>query len=55
MQIFSNVIVHSNGFNGSGAFKAIKFFYQDRYLKKRLMTMKDYIPNQANLKTEQVL
>ena len=54
MQIFSNVIVHSKGFNGNRAFKALKFFYQDHCTKKRLMTMKDYIPNQANLKTELV-
>ena len=55
MQIFSNVIVHSKGFNGSRACKPLKKFYQDHYIKRRLLTMKDYIPNQVNLKTELVL
>ena len=35
--------------------KHLNFFFKITISKKRLMTMKDYIPNQANLKTELVL
>ena len=99
MQIFSNVIVHSKGFNGSRAFKVVNrirtykscqfqwntkvvncksacnsfhlllmhtkavitifvFEHLIRFIKitkSNKMTMKDYIPNQANLNTELVL
>ena len=54
MQIFS---IFLKGFNKSRAFKAHKKLYQDPYIKKerKLTPIKEYLPNQANLKTELVL